>query len=64
MKALCFDSPVREEGSGTDYDADPEGTDDPPDPDYPEELGSGASLPAARCALTLVASILALLPLI
>lgn len=64
MKALCFDSPVREEGSGSDYGQDPDDEDDPPEPDYLEEPESGASLPAAHCVLTLLASILALLPLI
>ncbi|KAM7018352.1 growth arrest-specific protein 1a [Tautogolabrus adspersus] len=66
MKALCFDSPVREEeGSGSQYIQDPDYDDDPSDPDYPEELESRASPPAAtHCVLTLLASILALLPLI
>uniref|UniRef100_UPI0037E74830 growth arrest-specific protein 1a n=1 Tax=Semicossyphus pulcher TaxID=241346 RepID=UPI0037E74830 len=66
MKALCFDSPVREEGSGaiTDYGPDPDYEYDPSDPDYPEEPESGASVSAAHCVLTLLASILALLPLI
>lgn len=64
MKALCFDSPVRDEGSGSDYGQDPDYDEDPSDPDYPEEPESGTSLPAAHCVLTLLASILALLPLI
>lgn len=65
MKALCFDSPVRgEEGSGSDYDQDLDYEDDLSEPVYQEEWGSGASLPAAHCVLTLLASILALLPLI
>lgn len=64
MKALCFDLPVREEGSGSDYGPDNDDEDYPSDPDYPEELESGASLPAAHCVLTLLASILALLALI
>lgn len=62
MKTLCFDAPVQvEDGSGSeDYEDD--------DEDFPQELEnkaeSGASVPAARCVLTLLASILALLPLL
>ncbi|XP_033974400.1 growth arrest-specific protein 1a [Trematomus bernacchii] len=63
MKTLCFDSPVREEGSGSDYDQYPD-DEDPTELYNTEELGSGAPLPAAHCVLTLLASILALLPLI
>lgn len=63
MKALCFDSPMREESSGNDYEEDGDDV-DPSDSDYIEELESGASLPAAHCVLTLLATILALLPLI
>ncbi|TKS78418.1 Growth arrest-specific protein 1 [Collichthys lucidus] len=63
MKALCFDSPMREESSGNDYDEYGDDV-DPSDSDYIEELESGASLPAAHCVLTLLATILALLPLI
>ncbi|XP_056274812.1 growth arrest-specific protein 1a [Pseudoliparis swirei] len=75
MKALCFDSPAargREEveddgGSGSDYvrnmhyDEDLDDLDDLEDPDEPD---SGASPPATRCALTLLASMLALVALI
>ncbi|CAK6950829.1 growth arrest-specific protein 1a [Scomber scombrus] len=61
MKALCFDSPEREETSG---DQDPDDEDYPPDPEYTYEPESAASLPAAHCVLTLLASILAVLPLI
>lgn len=65
MKALCSDSPVENVGSGSDYDSDLyDNDDDPSDPVYPEELESGAPLPVARCVMTLLASILALLPLI
>ncbi|XP_074495283.1 growth arrest-specific protein 1a [Sebastes fasciatus] len=65
MKALCFDSPVREEGSGSDYSQYSDDDDDGlPDADYLVEPESSASLPAAHCVFTLLASILALLPLI
>ncbi|XP_028271157.1 growth arrest-specific protein 1a [Parambassis ranga] len=59
MKALCFDNPyIDEEYSGSDEDYGDQ------DPDYPEELESGAlALTAAHGVLTLLASILALLPL-
>lgn len=67
MKALCFDSPARDEGSGSDYDQEPD-YDDYPSPnspvEFPEEPESGASGPAAHCGLTLLASILALLAVI
>ncbi|XP_029961280.1 growth arrest-specific protein 1a [Salarias fasciatus] len=58
MKELCFDYPDRYEASGSDEEYD----DDFLEPDDPAEPDNGASLPAARCALTLLASILALLP--
>lgn len=61
MKALCFDSADSYESSGddgTDQDSEEETTDYPVDPE------SGASLPAAHRVSTLLASILALLPLI
>lgn len=62
MKALCFDTNYTDDGSGSDGpDSDYE---DDPDPYYIDELQSEASAPAARCVLTLLASILALLPLI
>ncbi|KAK9523101.1 hypothetical protein VZT92_019524 [Zoarces viviparus] len=65
MKMLCFDSPARgDEGSGSDYGPDPDYEDDPPDSDYLEEPESGASPRATRCALTLLASILALFALV
>uniref|UniRef100_A0A3P8T6A6 Growth arrest-specific 1a n=1 Tax=Amphiprion percula TaxID=161767 RepID=A0A3P8T6A6_AMPPE len=59
MKALCFDYPDRYEASGSDEELD----DDLPDPRDPEELESGAALQNAHRVLTLLASILALLPL-
>lgn len=65
MKKLCFDNPDQD-GSGNEYgDGDDEDyNDDRGDTDHdPERLESGASLPASHCALTLLASILALLPL-
>ncbi|CAN9512977.1 unnamed protein product [Ophioblennius macclurei] len=59
MKALCFDYPDRYEASGSDEEYD-----EFLEPDDPTvEPDNGASLPAARCVLTLLASILALLPL-
>lgn len=65
MKTLCFDSPDREESSGFRSDPDSEDDDDDPDPDYMEEPESGgATVPGARCALTLMASIWTLLALI
>ncbi|AWP07512.1 putative growth arrest-specific protein 1-like [Scophthalmus maximus] len=68
MKALCFDSAERFEASGYDGgDQEEYGGDDFSDPDYPEELESAASAPppaARRASLTLLASILALLPLV
>ncbi|KAG7491098.1 hypothetical protein JOB18_048683 [Solea senegalensis] len=63
MKALCFDSAEKVEASG-DLGIDQEYEDDILYPDYFEELENGASLPVSRCVLTLLASILALLPLI
>lgn len=63
MKILCFDSQDREEGSGDDSQ-DREDDDDLWEYNYIEEYDSGASLPSAHCVLTLLASILALLPLI
>ncbi|KAF3849454.1 hypothetical protein F7725_019173 [Dissostichus mawsoni] len=50
MKALCFDSPVRVEGSGSDYGQYPIDDEDPTEL-YTEELGSGAPLPTAHCWL-------------
>lgn len=61
MKALCSDAPVRDEGSGSDYDSEPDYGDDPPDPDYPEEPESGAPRSGASCVLALSASILLLM---
>ena len=58
MKALCFDAPGRDEGSGSDYD--PDDDDDDPDPDYPDEPNSGAFQSGASCVLALSASILLL----
>ncbi|XP_054467410.1 growth arrest-specific protein 1a [Anoplopoma fimbria] len=64
MKALCFDSPARaEQGSGSDYGEYTDYEEELPGQDYPEEPESGASPPATRCALTLLASILALFAL-
>lgn len=66
MKTLCFDSPVIDEGSGSNSSPDPEpGPGHVDDEDYPDtaELAS-STLPTAHFALTLLASILALLPLI
>ncbi|XP_070821606.1 growth arrest-specific protein 1a [Chaetodon trifascialis] len=60
MKALCFDSPVTEEGSGVDDDLDAE-DDDSADPDCTGEPESGAFLSPAPGVLTLLASILAVL---
>lgn len=64
MKTLCYESPVIDEGSGSNSSPDPDqGRED--DEDYlgVVELDS-STLPAAHYALTLLASILALLPLI
>lgn len=61
MKMLCFDLPVKDEGSGSDYSPDP---DYEYEPDYSKEPESAAPLPAANCALTLAVSVLALLVLI
>ncbi|KAM6930880.1 growth arrest-specific protein 1a [Xenentodon cancila] len=60
MKALCFDFPDRYESSGS-YEGDDE--DYTPEPTEGQKTRSGAALPAARCLWTLLASILALLPL-
>ncbi|XP_047197392.1 growth arrest-specific protein 1a [Hippoglossus stenolepis] len=65
MKALCFDSLERVEASG--YDGlDQEYDDDLGDPDYPEELErrGAAAPPAHGSVVTLLATILALLPLV
>ncbi|XP_068995137.1 growth arrest-specific protein 1a [Embiotoca jacksoni] len=59
MKALCFDYPDRYEASGSDEESE----EDPLDMEDPEVPESGASLPAAHSVLTLLAFILALLPL-
>lgn len=60
MNTLCFGSP--KEGSGSDEpDSEEEYTSEP---EYLEDLEGSASLPAAHSVLTLLASILALLPLI
>lgn len=59
MKALCFDSPMREEGSGSDDEPEPT---EEYSVSTPETGASHAA--AAHSALTLLASILALLPLI
>lgn len=65
MKALCFDSPVIDEGSGSEYGLDPDSEEDPLDSEYIDELENGAPVPAAaHCVFPLLASILALLPLI
>ncbi|KAM7415837.1 hypothetical protein PAMA_018071 [Pampus argenteus] len=64
MKMLCFDSPEREESSGSLGYQDPDDEDYPTDPEYIYEPESGASLPASHRILTLLASILVLLPLI
>ncbi|KAM8885219.1 growth arrest-specific protein 1a [Spinachia spinachia] len=65
MKELCFDSPARaDEGSGSDYDQEEDYDDGPSDRDYTEEPESGASPAAARCALTLLASIWTLFALV
>lgn len=61
MKMLCFDLPVKDEGSGSDYSPDP---DYEYEPDYSREPESAAPLPAAHCALTLAVSVLTLLVLI
>uniref|UniRef100_A0A665V9K3 Growth arrest-specific 1a n=1 Tax=Echeneis naucrates TaxID=173247 RepID=A0A665V9K3_ECHNA len=62
MKALCFDSADTYEPSGDDPDQ--ECDEDPPDPYYAVDPESGACPTGARCVLTLLASILALLLLI
>uniref|UniRef100_A0A8C6UM15 Growth arrest-specific 1a n=1 Tax=Neogobius melanostomus TaxID=47308 RepID=A0A8C6UM15_9GOBI len=67
MKTLCFDSPPeREESSGwiRTMDPDSDGDDDDPGVDFYQEPESGAVLRAQRCALTLLASILAVLALV
>lgn len=67
MKTLCFDSPPeREESSGWIRRIDPDSEDDDDDPEveYYQEPENGAALVAQRCALTLLASILALLALV
>ncbi|XP_037339525.1 growth arrest-specific protein 1a [Pungitius pungitius] len=65
MKELCFDSPARvDEGSGSDYEQEEDYDDGPSDRDYQEEPESGASPPATRCALVLLASILTLFALV
>ncbi|XP_068166760.1 growth arrest-specific protein 1a [Antennarius striatus] len=61
MKVLCFDTPVREEGSGSDYGRDPDYEDDLGDPEYFEEVENGAFLSVANCVLTLLPCVLALL---
>uniref|UniRef100_A0A8C2ZIB0 Growth arrest-specific 1a n=2 Tax=Cyclopterus lumpus TaxID=8103 RepID=A0A8C2ZIB0_CYCLU len=65
MKALCFDSPARgheeEEGGSGHCDEDLEDLEDPEDLEEPE---SGASPPATRCPLTLLASMFALFAVI
>ncbi|CAG5924953.1 unnamed protein product [Menidia menidia] len=58
MKELCFDYPDRYEASGSQEDD--EDYRDPIEPQE-EEVESGADLPAARCVLTLLASILAVM---
>lgn len=67
MKTLCFDSPPeREESSGWIRRIDPDSEDDDDDPEveYYQEPESGAAVRVQRCALTLLASILALLALV
>uniref|UniRef100_A0A1A8SHC2 Growth arrest-specific 1a n=1 Tax=Nothobranchius rachovii TaxID=451742 RepID=A0A1A8SHC2_9TELE len=62
MRALCFDDPDPDyEQSGSDDGSDEENDDW--EKGGPEELGNGASITAAACARTLLASILALLAL-
>lgn len=56
MNLLCFDRSARYEASGSDED-------DEDDYVYEDEPESGAFLPAAQYVLTLLASMLALLPL-
>ncbi|XP_076585915.1 growth arrest-specific protein 1a [Chaetodon auriga] len=60
MKALCFDSQGKDEGSGVYDDLDAE-DDDPADLDCTGEPESGAFLSAVPGVLTLLASILAVL---
>ncbi|XP_068594923.1 growth arrest-specific protein 1a [Brachionichthys hirsutus] len=62
MKVLCFDTPARDEGSGSDSGRDPDYEDDLADPDYVEGVESGAFLRVASRALTLLPCVLALLP--
>ncbi|KAK2837905.1 hypothetical protein Q5P01_015117 [Channa striata] len=63
MKMLCFDAPARDLGSGDD-DGDPDYEIDSAETDYPDELESGAPLPATHRVLTLLASILVLVALV
>lgn len=65
MKTLCFESPLdREESSGFRIDPDSEDDEEDPDGDYFQDLENGAAVRVRRCALTLLASILALLALV
>lgn len=65
MKALCFDTPEREESSGyLDGRMEDDDEDYSPEADYVTVPESAASSPAAHCVLTLLASVLAILPLI
>ncbi|XP_061905512.1 growth arrest-specific protein 1-like [Entelurus aequoreus] len=61
MKTLCFDTPEREESSGSHEGFDPEDDEDYSDPDYREEPESGGSFLEGHFVLTLLASMLALI---
>ncbi|XP_077570373.1 growth arrest-specific protein 1a isoform X2 [Stigmatopora nigra] len=64
MKSLCFDTPEREESSGSHDSYEPEDDEDYPDSYYREESENGVSHPELCWASTLLlATILALKPL-
>ncbi|XP_054629553.1 growth arrest-specific protein 1a [Dunckerocampus dactyliophorus] len=64
MKTLCFDTPEREESSGSHDSFDSEDDEDDSDPYYREEPENGTSPLEVHYVLTMLASMLALLPLI
>nr|XP_057927821.1 growth arrest-specific protein 1a [Doryrhamphus excisus] len=64
MKTLCFDTPEREESSGSQDGFDSEDDEDYSDSDYREEPESGTSPLEVHYVLTMLASMLALMPLI